>query len=125
MKERTQPVFGAPFPGPAMAELDRGQVTPDRLGTRFVGVAGLYRGHTFALVGETVTIGRDPHCMVALCNDPTVSRAHARVVLEDAGHVLHDECSANGSFVNGVLVRACVLAPGDVVQCGTTRLRYE
>src|SRR2546421_8706844 len=125
MIERTQPTYGAPTPEPAVSDAPRPAVTPDRLGTRLVGVDGLYAGHVFSLIGETSIVGRDTECDVCLANDKTVSREHARIVLEDAGHVLHDAGSSNGTYVNGVLVSSCVLAPGDIIQCGGSQLRYE
>src|SRR5690349_7842210 len=123
MIERTQPAYGAPVPEPAITETERPAVTPDRLGTKLVGVSGLYAGHTFALIGGEATIGRDIECQVCLCNDPTVSRLHARMVLEDAGHTIYDEGSSNGTYVNGVLVTKCALAPNDLLQCGSTQLK--
>jgi hypothetical protein len=125
MIERTQPAYGAPAPEPAITEAERTAVSPDRLGTKLVGVSGLYAGHTFALVGAESAVGRDNECQVCLSNDPTVSRLHARIVLEDAGHILYDEGSSNGTYVNGVLVTKCALAPNDLIQCGSTQLKYE
>lgn len=125
MIERTQPAYGAPAPEPAINKAARKAVTPDRLGTRLLGVSGLYSGHTFALVGGEAAVGRDSECQVCLSNDPTASRLHARIVLEDAGHTLYDEGSSNGTYVNGVLVTKCALAPGDLIQCGSTQLKYE
>jgi pSer/pThr/pTyr-binding forkhead associated (FHA) protein len=125
MNERTQPVFGGPVPEPALTETDRPPVTPDQLGTKLVGVEGLYANHVFPLTGAATAIGREADCGVSLAHDPTVSRLHARIVLEDTGHTLYDEGSSNGTFVNGVLVRACALVPGDIIQCGGSRFRYE
>jgi pSer/pThr/pTyr-binding forkhead associated (FHA) protein len=123
--ERTQPAYGTPAPDPGISEPDRPAVTTDNLGTRLVGVDGLYNGHTFALVGETNTVGRGNECQVCLGNDITVSRVHARIVLEENGHKLYDEGSSNGTYVNGVLMSTCTLAPGDVIQCGGSKLKYE
>jgi pSer/pThr/pTyr-binding forkhead associated (FHA) protein len=95
------------------------------LGTQLIGVGGLYAGHNFALVGETSMIGRDSECRICLSNDKMVSRVHARIVLEDSGHVLYDEGSSNGTYVNGVLVSSCILAIGDLIQCGSSQLKYE
>jgi predicted component of type VI protein secretion system len=125
MIERTQPAYGIASPEPAISEAERPAVTPDRLGTRLTGVSGLYSGHTFPLVGGESHVGRDTECHVCLANDPTVSRLHARIVLEDTGHTLYDEGSSNGTYVNGVLVSRCVLAPGDMVQLGSTQMKYE
>lgn len=125
MIERTQPAYGVAAPEPAISEAARPAVTPDRLGTKLTGVSGLYTGHTFPLVGGESSVGRDNECQICLSNDPTVSRLHARIVLEDAGHTLNDEGSSNGSYVNGVLVSQCVLVPGDMIQLGSTQLKYE
>jgi len=125
LTERTQPNFALGEPDPAVTCLHRKALPLDRLGTRLTGIAGLYAGHVFPLVGEVNLIGRDAECSVSLHNDKTASRLHARIVLEDAGHVLYDQGSANGTYVNGALVRTCLLAPGDTLQCGSTRLRYE
>ncbi len=125
LSERTQPNYSLGEPDPAVTALARKAVPPDQLGTRLTGIAGLYCGHVFPLPGEVNMIGRDTVCSVSLHNDKTASRIHARIVLEDAGHVLYDQGSANGTFVNGALVRTCLLAPGDTLQCGSTRLRYE
>jgi pSer/pThr/pTyr-binding forkhead associated (FHA) protein len=126
MTERTQPLNGLLSPEPTVGgEARRTSVAPGHLGTKLVGKEGVYAGHTFAFSGAVTTIGRDTECDVALVNDPTVSRRHARVVLEERGHVLYDEDSANGTFVNSVLVHTCVLAPGDTIQIGSNQLRYE
>jgi pSer/pThr/pTyr-binding forkhead associated (FHA) protein len=125
MIERTQPAYGAQAPEPAIAEAARPVVTPDRLGTTLVGIAGLYIGHRFNLFGAESRIGRDKECQVSLANDPTVSRLHARIVLEDDGHAIIDEGSSNGTYLNGVLVSRSKLIQGDLVQVGSTQLKYE
>jgi ABC-type multidrug transport system ATPase subunit/pSer/pThr/pTyr-binding forkhead associated (FHA) protein len=71
-------------------------------------------------------IGRDPANQVHL-DHPTVSRFHSRVDQTGTGHVIHDLNSANGTFVNGKLVRnaARPLQPGDVIQIGPFKLVYD
>jgi len=125
MIERTQPAYGAAAPEPAIAEAGRQIVTPDNLGTTLFGIGGLYAGHKFILAGRESRIGRDKESEVCLANDPTVSRLHARITLEDDGHSLSDEASSNGTYVNGVLVSRCMLMPGDLIQVGSTQLKYE
>jgi pSer/pThr/pTyr-binding forkhead associated (FHA) protein len=125
MIERTQPEYGAFTPDPEVVSGARATERPVQPGTMLVGMEGLYAGQVFVLARETVTIGRDPASDIVLGEDPTVSRSHARIVLNDVGHVLQDEGSSNGTFVNSVLVRTCVLSPGDVIQCGSTRLKYQ
>lgn len=125
MIERTQPEYGVFTPDPEMDSRARAAVHPIPSGSMLVGIDGLYAGQVFALTRATVTIGRDPACDIVLGEDPTVSRSHARIVLSEAGHLLQDNGSSNGTFVNSVLVRTCVLSPGDVIQCGSTRLKYQ
>ena len=71
-------------------------------------------------------IGRDPANQVHL-DHPTVSRFHARVEQVGTGHVVRDLGSANGTFVNGQLVRSTArsLQPGDVIQVGPFKLVYD
>lgn len=67
-------------------------------------------------------IGRAPDSAVRL-DDPSVSRTHARLALQDAAAWLHDAGSRNGTYVDGVrlaapgaaLPRACWLRFGDVL----------
>jgi pSer/pThr/pTyr-binding forkhead associated (FHA) protein len=58
-------------------------------------------------------------------NDNTVSRRHAQIAEEGGQHVLYDNGSSNGTFVNNVRVSVQALAPGDVVQFGASKFRYE
>lgn len=126
MAERTQPLNGLLSPEPTVGgEARRTPVAPERLGTKLVGMEGVYAGYTFVFSGMVTTVGRETECDIGLLNDPTVSRRHARIVLEERGHVLYDEDSANGTFVNSVLVHTCVLAPGDTIRIGSNQLRYE
>lgn len=74
------------------------------------------------LEGEVV-LGRDPGCAVALPADD-VSRRHARVVPDGAGHLVLDLGSTNGTWVNGHAVAVHRLAPGDRVQVGSFVARY-
>lgn len=69
-------------------------------------------------------VGRHYACDVVLSN-PSVSRAHARVVFRDGGWVLQDLGSTNGTLVNGVEVGRCALHPGDLVLLGDEPLRID
>lgn len=92
---------------------------------RLVGVAGTYSGSIFTLEG-TVTIGREPTNSIPLANDNTVSRRHASIRSENGGYMISDEGSSNGTFVNGIRISgAHPLRPGDEVQIGSTRFRFE
>ncbi|MCA9778404.1 MAG: ATP-binding cassette domain-containing protein [Candidatus Eremiobacteraeota bacterium] len=65
-------------------------------------------------------IGRDRECDLVL-ESPLVSRFHARL----RNGVLQDLDSANGTFVNGVLVRNATLSAGQRVTVGPYHLLYE
>ena len=92
---------------------------------RLVAVAGPYAGRTFVLKPGETRIGRESTADIALSTDNTVSRNHARIVEEAGGYVIYDEGSTNGTFVNGARVSRRELANADVVQIGSTKLRFE
>ena len=56
-------------------------------------------------------------CDVALPDDHTASRRHARIAA-NGGVVIHDEGSSNGTFVNGEKVTEREIKPGDDIQTG-------
>jgi capsular exopolysaccharide synthesis family protein len=90
------------------------------------GVSGPYSGKSFPLLGvRTTTIGRNPGLDITLDMDPLVSRNHARIEFEDGGHVVYDEGSSNGTFVNKALVVSQRLKSGDMLRIGKTEFRYE
>jgi diguanylate cyclase (GGDEF)-like protein len=74
-------------------------------------------------LAEELVLGREPGCGLVLPSDD-VSRRHARIVLEDGGHVLVDLDSTNGTRVNGAAVSRRRLASGDRVRVGPFLLRY-
>jgi len=71
--------------------------------------------------GELKIIGRAPECEIRL-GDPGISRRHCSI--ENRGNELHVEDleSANGTFINGTLVKSGVLGAGDQVSVGKTIL---
>ncbi len=73
---------------------------------------------------RSYVIGRDAQCDLPI-NDSDASRRHAEVVLTSKGAVLSDLQSKNGTKVNGRLVDSRKLRHEDVVQIGTTRMRFE
>jgi hypothetical protein len=92
---------------------------------RLVGISGLYAGQVFDLGTGSKLIGRDAGCDVALVNDNTVSRRHATFAISADTYLIRDEGSSNGTFVNGVRVTETKLNPGDEIQIGATRFRFE
>ena len=71
-----------------------------------------------------VVIGRLPECDVVL-PDSNVSRRHAELRRKGDGVFVTDLGSTNGTRVNGTPVREQVLASGDEVTVGSTRLIFE
>ncbi len=82
------------------------------------------------LAGEQVyhlqsrlTIGRAPESDIHL-PDPSVSRQHALLYIDDEKAILEDVGSRNGTYVNEERVKKVVLANGDVVRIGTVTTRF-
>ncbi len=80
-------------------------------------------GNVDVPAGTTVLLGRDPAeslVAAAFAEYENVSRRHATVTVDDAGHAsIRDENSTNGTFVNGDRVLPGIsvrLADGDVVR---------
>jgi hypothetical protein len=93
-------------------------------GPRLIATQGAYAGSIYQLDGVMIA-GREESNPIAFPQDTTVSRKHARIVLAGGTVTIVDEGSSNGTFVNGVKISEQVLNPGDEVQIGNTRLRYE
>jgi hypothetical protein len=95
---------------------------------RLVATMGVYSGTVFPLNinGTGVTLGRDTTNSIPLDNDTTVSRRHASIRGDGNGYTVVDEGSSNGVYVNGVRISGSqALRPGDEVQIGNTRFRFE
>jgi pSer/pThr/pTyr-binding forkhead associated (FHA) protein len=92
---------------------------------RLVGIEGPYTGEVFLLTGQNIALGREPGRDIVLAADHTISRNHARISNEGGDLVVYDNGSANGTFVNGMRVSMQVLVPGDIVQFGASKFRYE
>jgi hypothetical protein len=71
------------------------------------------------------TVGRSRQCDITL-DDPNVSRTHAEVRPRGGSWVLSDLGSTNGSRLNGSRLQGSeVLKPGDEIEVGTSRIRFE
>ena len=81
-------------------------------------------GRRVALGAQPLVIGRLPECDVVL-NDSNVSRRHAELRRSGDGVFLTDLGSTNGTRVNGTPVREQILASGDEVSVGSTKLIFE
>ena len=80
------------------------------------------RGELFEL-GEEVTLGRSPGCVIALSDDTFASSVHARVFAQEGEFWLEDLGSTNGTTYNGKrLDGPAQLRRGDRVRVGRTLL---
>lgn len=83
-------------------------------------------GDVFPIPDGETTVGREAGNGLSLVTENTVSRRHAAIVKDGANILVRDLGSSNGTFVNGVKVATdTVLRPGDQVQFGEVRFRYE
>ena len=78
----------------------------------------------YALDAISVAIGRGPENDIVVL-DLKVSRRHATVHCSASGVVVDDAGSANGFKHNRKRVRRAVLANGDLLVIGDTRLRFQ
>lgn len=80
----------------------------------------------FEMQKDTIVIGRreDADLRVPL---PDISRAHAKVVKDEANNSLRveDLGSSNGTFVNGNRIQVQALAAGDIVSVGPVKLGVQ
>jgi Protein of unknown function (DUF3662)/Inner membrane component of T3SS, cytoplasmic domain len=81
-------------------------------------------GRRVTVGSEAVVIGRLPECEVVL-PDSNVSRRHAELRRKGDGVFVTDLGSTNGTRVNGTPVREQLLASGDEVSVGSTKLVFE
>jgi len=82
------------------------------------------REEHFALEKERVVVGRGIGADVQL-QDRKASAAHCRIERGALGFEVFDLESQNGTYVNGLRVRKHPLRPGDLLQVGETKLRFE
>ncbi|TDC77139.1 FHA domain-containing protein [Micromonospora sp. KC606] len=96
----------------------------DELAPLLTVVGGPMRGASFRLGSRPQVIGRGPEVDVAVA-DPHLSRRHAEVRLTDAGAVLVDLGSTNGTWLNDRRITGTeLLSDGDIVRLGRTALRF-
>jgi hypothetical protein len=86
-------------------------------------VAGPDTGKKKKFRGVRMVIGRTPGVDLQL-TDQSVSRRHVELIAGDGGVILRDLGSGNGSKVNGEKVTEKVLAHGDEIHIGKTKIRF-
>jgi len=75
-------------------------------------------------LGEHTTLGRSNECNLCIDNDQA-SREHAEVVREEAGFVVRDLGSSNGTFVNSTRITQHRLTHGDQIRIGSAVLQFD
>jgi hypothetical protein len=76
-------------------------------------------------VGSGLTIGRE-HGNDLIVDEDTVSGRHSRLMMRDGLWWIEDLGSTNGTLVNEVqIARPKKLGPGDLIQIGRVRLRFN
>ena len=85
----------------------------------------LWDGREIQLSGGENVIGREEDVAVWI-DDSSVSRRHARIVVDARGATLEDLESKNGTSVGGVKIRGCVpLADRDEIRVGPARMVFR
>src|SRR6185295_7825332 len=76
------------------------------------------------LAGERVTIGRSRENTLPIA-EMRASRRHCRVEPSNGRWIVVDEESRNGTLLNGKLVQRALLARGDLIEIGSTRVFFD
>jgi serine phosphatase RsbU (regulator of sigma subunit) len=88
-------------------------------------VHGKNRDRRYDLAGDEVLVGRDRSCQIVI-DDDSVSRQHARLLVENDTCVIEDLHSRNGTYVNGVKIEGkATLKNNDRVEIGVTLFEYR
>ena len=74
--------------------------------------------------GAPLVVGRALNSDIPVF-DPTISRKHAEVGLDENGVHVTDLGSSNGTFLNGARIDAARLSPGDVITFGKVAFRLK
>jgi adenylate cyclase len=74
--------------------------------------------------GSPLVVGRALNSDIPVF-DPTISRKHAEVGLDENGVHVTDLGSSNGTFLNGARIDAARLSPGDVITFGKVAFRLK
>ncbi|MCM6771887.1 FHA domain-containing protein [Nocardia sp. CDC159] len=105
-------------------ELPRGGTTLETTQSAPRAALRLSDGRTVE-IDSGIRIGRLPDNDLVV-DDARVSRHHARLVVREAGMLLVDLGSANGTYVNGTqIVDDTLLTDGDTIRIGSTAMRVE
>jgi pSer/pThr/pTyr-binding forkhead associated (FHA) protein/tetratricopeptide (TPR) repeat protein len=90
---------------------------------RLLAINSSLAGEVYQLTRPEMVLGRIDENDVVL-DHRSVSRNHAKVIIEDDIARILDLQSANGIFLNGSEVEQAVLRSGDVIELGRVQIRY-
>ncbi|MCW5936478.1 MAG: FHA domain-containing protein [Fimbriimonadaceae bacterium] len=116
-----QPHQASPSPTAHMPQPGVATVAPAAFS--LVAVSGPLTGQRVPVAGS-LEIGREA-AGLALGFDSQASRRHATVTPTQAGLIVTDLGSTNGTFVNGQRVTSAQARPGDTILIGSTQFRVE
>lgn len=88
-------------------------------------VSGGMAGKQFILYNDTTAVGSGHTCDVTLIKDPGISAEHARLTRRGDGLVISGAYVGAPIMVNGTEVAEAPLNEGDLIQLGSTVLRYR
>ena len=71
-------------------------------------------GQIFTLKAGDNVVGRAPNCDIVLVSNG-VSKAHAKLIVQNDQCVVTDLASSNGTFVNGTKIKDRILRVGDKI----------
>ena len=74
--------------------------------------------------GQTLMVGRGQASDTRI-NDPRISRIHCHIQVDGGKATIVDAGSVGGTAVNGQSIKQHELSPGDVIEIGDTKLRFE
>ena len=98
---------------------------PPRILVQLIHIQGGLKGEIQEFYDSPITVGRLSSCSVRFpADEPGVSREHA-IIQRDGNQFKLVDLSKFGTYVNGKQVREALLKNGDVLEFGTTRLRFE
>ncbi len=85
--------------------------------------SGPARGREFELKPGVNSLGRAFNCDFRL-DDPSVSGAHAQIVVDTFSVTVKDLHSTNGTFINRSQIREGFLQPGQIISLGGVEMIY-
>jgi len=91
---------------------------------RLIAVSGPCFGDVYLLEGEQLVLGRETGNAIAIA-DPALSRRHCAIVRDDAGWLVRDLGSFNGTLLNGERITERRLEHGDRLCLGGTALLFH